>query len=204
VKQLASATILVLALAGCATVRTQLEDPLGSARAVHDFHAYRVQRVGIFAPRGSDVDAETALAFRDALADAFAASTPYEIVPLGEVDLEAVARLDSVRTGRTRPEPLLDIARRASIDALLVPRVVDYRPYEPVRIGMEVDLVAAETGLAIWTGRVRVDTGDAQTLEALEAWQVLTRSGGASEHAVDVLSPRRLGEFVAAELARLL
>jgi uncharacterized protein YceK len=199
-----AACLVLIGITGCAAVRTSLDAPLGTARAASDFHDYAVQRAGVVAPRGGELDPESALSLRDALASSFAAQTPWELVPIGEPELESVGWIDPVRTGRTRPEPLLDLARRAGLDALFVPHVVDYRPYEPARIGVEVDLVAVETGLTIWSGRVRIDTADQRTLDAIEAWQIVTRGGGASERAVDLLSPRRLGEFAAAELARLL
>lgn len=202
-------TVILSALAlfgavGCAASGTRAIVPIGTARASADFAAYDLHRVGVMPPRGADLDPELAEALRDALAQAFAAETPYEIVPLGPVELESIDRLDPVRTGRIPPAAILEVARRAGLDGVLVPRVVDLRPYEPVRLGLEVDLIAVETGLVTWSAQVRVDAGDSRTLDSIESWQEATRAGGESERAVDVLSPRRLGEFAAIQVAMLL
>lgn len=199
--------VLALALtgvAGCAGPATRSVVPIGTARASADFAAYDLHRVGVLPPRGEWLEPELGDALRDALAAAFAVETSYEIVPLGAIELESIQRLDPVRTGRIPPAAILEIARRAGLDAVLAPRVVDLRPYEPVRLGLEVDLIAVETGLVTWSAQVRVDTGDSRTLDAIEAWQMATRAGGESERAVDILSPRRLAEFAAAQVAMLL
>lgn len=198
------ALLVLLGLAGCAGPSSRPPIPIGTARAAADFDSYDVRRVGILPPRGEELDPEFALALRDALGGAFAAETSYEIVPLGASELESVGTLDPVRTGRTSPEAILEVAKRTGLDALLSARLVDLRPYEPVRLGLEVDLIVVETGLVIWSSQVRVDTGDIHTLEAIAAWQGSTRAGGETERAVDVLSPRRLGEFAAAQVAMLL
>lgn len=202
-KSLAIALGLTVA-AGCASSPAHEIVPLGSARAVSDFASYDLRRVGVLPPTGNDLDAELARSIAESLATSFAADTAYEIVPLGAVEMESVGALDPSRTGRVQAPAILELARRSGVDALLAARVVDLRPYEPIRFGLEVDLVAVETGLVVWTAQVRVDTADRRTLEAVEAWQWTTRTGGESERAVDLLSPRRMGEFAAAQASMLL
>jgi len=198
------AVLTVLGLVGCAGPASRPPIPIGTARAAADFESYDLRRVGVMPPQGDGLDPDFVLALRDSLAGAFSAETSYELLPLGAAELESVGTLDPVRTGKTRPETILEVARRTGLDGLLTARVVDLRPYEPVRLGIEVDLIAVETGLVIWSSQVRVDTGDAYTLEAIAAWQGSTRAGGEAERAVDLLSPRRLGEFAAAQVAMLL
>ncbi len=195
-----------LVLAACAACSsTQRTVPsIGTARAVAEFATYDIRRVGLLPPAGEGVDPEFSDALRDALATSFSAQTPYELVILGPTELEAVGRLDPARTGRTRAATVLELARRSALDAILTVRVVDLRPYEPVRLGLEVDLVTVETGLVAWSCRVRVDTADRTTREAMQAWQELVRSGGETERTVEFFSPRRIAEFAAAQAALLL
>jgi hypothetical protein len=198
------ACMVVAVASGCAATGPRAVVPIGTARASVDFATYDVRRVGVLPPRGENLDAEFAETLRDALRAAFASETPYEIVSIGAGELESLSAPDPTRTGRTRPRAVLELARRSRLDALLATRVVDFRPYEPVRLGLEVDLIAIDTGLVTWTAQVRVDVGDLATLDAIGAWQGARRAGGDSERAVDLLSPRRIAEFAAAQVAMLL
>lgn len=194
---------LALCTAACATSRDSIP-PIGTARASSDFATYDIRRVGIMPPHGEGLDPELAAGLRDALAAAFTAETRYELVPLGPSMMEAVAGLEPARTGRTSPEAVLDLARRASLDAVMSVCVTDLRPYEPLSLGLAIDLVVVETGLTTWSCTVRVDTGDTLTRDAIEVWQKAARTGGDTERAVDFLSPRRIAEFAAAQAAMLL
>ncbi len=194
----------MLALCACSSTGTKAMVPIGTARASADFASYDVHRVGVLPPRGDDVSDDLAEALRDAMRAAFASETSYELIPIGASELESISAPDSTRTGRTDPHTVLEVARRAGLDAILATRVVDFRAYEPVRLGLEVDLIAVETGLVTWSSQVRVDVGDQATLEAIRSWQESRRVGGANERAIDLLSPRRIAEFAAAQVAMLL
>ncbi len=195
--------LLALCSASCVATRGSVP-PIGTARASSDFATYDIRRVGVLPPHGEGLDPELAGALRDAIAAAFTAETRYELVPLTPSMMEAVAAFEPARTGRTRPEAVLDLARRASLDAVMSVCVTDLRHYEPLRLGLEIDLVVVETGLTTWSCTVRVDTGDTLTREAIEAWQEAMRVGGETDRAVDFLSPRRIAEFAAMQAAMLL
>jgi hypothetical protein len=189
--------------ASCATPRHSVPT-LGTARVASDFGAYAIRRVGVLPPQGVAFDSEFGLALRDALGATLALETPYELVPLGPEDLESVGSLDPARRGVASPQPVIVLARRAKLDALIASRVLDWRPYEPVRLGLELDLVSTETGLVIWSCGVRIDTGDAATRHAVSRWQELVRGSGETERSVDLLSPRRMAEFAALQVGLLL
>jgi len=197
--------MILVALCGASCVATRDSvPPIGTARASSDFATYDIRRVGVMPPHGEGLDPELAGALRDALAAAFTAETRYELVALTPSMMEAVATLEPARTGRTRPEAVLDLARRASLDAVMSVCVTDLRPYEPVRLSLEIDLIVVETGLTTWSCTVQVDTGDALTRESIAIWQHAVRGGDEAEHAVDFLSPRRIAEYAAAQAAMLL
>ena len=110
-----AALCILACLAACATAREQVP-PIGTASRSTEFDTYPLRRVGILLPEGEGMDAEFLRGLRDALATEIAATKPYEIVPLDEGDVEAVDRLDTARTGRIRPAPVLALARRSSLD----------------------------------------------------------------------------------------
>jgi hypothetical protein len=198
-----TALLLVLFLSACTTIR-QSVTPIGTANKSSDFETYQLRRVGLMLPEGDDVDPDFLRALRDALASEFTAATGYEIVPMGAADVEAVDRLEPARTGRIRPAPVLALARRSSLDAVITTRVMELRSYAPVRLVLGIDLIAVETGLVTWSGSVRVDTSDSGTRSAIESWHAALRGAGDSERALDMLSPMRIAEFAAVQAALLL
>ena len=198
-----AALCILACLAACATAREQVP-PIGTASRSTEFDTYPLRRVGILLPEGEGMDAEFLRGLRDALATEIAATKPYEIVPLDEGDLEAVDRLDTARTGRIRPAPVLALARRSSLDGLITTRVLELRAYAPVRLVISIDLIAVESGLVTWTGCVRVDSNDRDTRAAIRAWQSSIRGAGDNDRALDLMSPARIAEFAAVQAALLL
>jgi hypothetical protein len=199
----AAALCILAGLAACATARESVP-PIGTASRSSEFDTYTLRRIGLVLPEGEGIDPDFLRGLRDALATEIAAARPYEIVPLDEGDVEAVDRLDTARTGRIRPAPVLALARRASLDGLITTRVLELRAYPPVRVVVSIDLIAVETGLVTWSGCVRVDTSDRDTRAAIRAWQSAIRGAGDNERALDMMSPARLAEFAAAQAALLL
>ena len=194
---------LLLTMAACAAPRASVR-PLGTASKSSDFGDYSFQRIGVLMPEGEGLDPDFLRTLRDALASEFTAATSCEIVPLGESDTEAVSRLNPSRTGRIRPEPVLELARRSSLDGLITTRVLELRPYAPVRLVLSMDLIAVETGLVTWSGSVRVDTSDRETLAAIRSWHDAVRGGNETDQALDLLSPVRIAEFAALQAGLIL
>lgn len=195
--------LLVASMAACAAPRASVR-PLGTASKSADFDDYSFHRIGILLPEGEGIDPAFLRTLRDALASEFSAATSYEIVPLGQSDTEAVSRLDPARTGRIAPEPVIELARRTSLDGLITTRVLELRPYAPVRLVLSMDLIAVETGLVTWSGSVRVDTSDRETLAAIQSWHDAVRGGNDTDQALDLLSPAKIAEFAALQAGLIL
>jgi hypothetical protein len=194
---------LLFSMAACAAPRESVR-PLGTATKSSDFGNYALRRIGLLLPEGDAIDPAFRRTLRDALASELAAATSYEIVPLGEADVEAISRLDPARTGRISPAPVLELARRTSLDGLITTRVLELRPYAPVRLVLSMDLIAVETGLVTWSGSVRVDTSDRETLAAIRSWHAAVRGGNDTDQALDLLSPVRIAEFAALQAGLIL
>jgi hypothetical protein len=197
----------ILALALCAVAceaPRQSVTPIGTATKSSDFASYSMRRVGLLTPVGEGVDPDFLRALRDALASELTGATPYEIVPLNDIDVEAVEPLEPAHTGRVRVAPVLALAHRSSLDGVIATRVLELKPYAPVRLVLAIDLIAAETGLVTWSGSVRVDTADRDTLAAIRSWHAVVRGANESERALDMLSPLRIAEFAAVQTALIL
>lgn len=200
-----------LAFASCAT-SSKGSTSLATGRVAADFTSYSLHRIGVlpFEGEGSEgLDDESSRSLQAAFTAAIARRSSAEIVSLSSADLEAIHADDPFRTGRVDPKAILTLAHRANLDAICVGRVTEKRGYAPQRLGLAVELLACDTGLSIWSSSVHLDASEERVRSVLEAWCAAERgsdgtTGGATEGPeVYLLSPRRFGEFAAAQVARL-
>jgi len=204
-RRLALAACCALALAACASKRLAVGN-LARARVATDYASYRLVRVGLLPFRGAGVAPEQGRLLQAAFAQSIGAAARFEIVALDDADLEEVPASEPLRRGWTKPATVLALGRRYDLDALLVGTVTDAQAFAPQKLGLEIDLVATETGIAIWSSAVALDASEARGRQALEAWHAKNRAGGEGSESWELalISPRRFAEFAAAEVAATL
>ncbi len=195
-----AATLPFLLLgAGCLAPSERSIRLFSTAEVAGDFDSYEIRRVGLLPFAGAVLTDPERRQIQEALSAELARSTPYEIVLLQESDLEALEKSEPHRRGWYRPRTILGIARRHHLDGLLFGTVTSRRFYPPQSIGLEVDLVAAETGLAIWSSSVHLDAADPRVRAGLETYYE-----GEEDWRSALLSPERFARFAAFQVAALL
>lgn len=202
-----AAPLLLAALCSCSVLNPQGVEHLATAKVTPDFETYEVQRVGLLPLKGRALDAEHAEILQSAFYTELSQQTPYEIVPLGSADLEEVEQLESYVRGRFEPRMVIALARRFRFDAVLVGTVVDYQYFSPQRLSVQMDLVASETGAAIWSSSVQLDASSPRVREALEAYYRSSDSIEAEDGQgweIALLSPRLFAQFAAWQIAKML
>ena len=92
------------------------------------------------------------------------------------------------------------------VDAILFGTVTQSRFYPPQILSLQIDLVAAETGVVIWSSAVHLDANDKRVLEGLEIYYGRKTAGDESAPSweVSLLSPERFARFGAFQIACLL
>lgn len=203
----ALALLLLLPLCGCSSLVEQRVDHLATAQIASDFDTYSIKRVGILPPLGRGFDLHQTDALQGIVFTEFSQQAPYEFVPLKQHDLEEVVLNESYVRGAFEPAMIIELARRFHFDAMLVVTVIEGKIHDPQRIALSADLVASETGAAIWSGSVRLDASSDRVRNALEAFYDSSGSteiegGGGWELALH--SPRMFAQFAAWQLAQLL
>lgn len=175
---------------------------LATANVASDFDTYHLQRVGLVPLSGLDLDVDQERVLRSAIFTEFSRGTPYEIVPLDLNDLEEVPGSDPYRRGRYDPRTIIALARRYQLDGVFVTTVTDHQFFEPQRLSMQIDLVATETGVAIWNGSIHLDASSPDVRDSLRHY--CQRVDESESWEVNLLSPRSFAHFAAHQLARML
>ena len=80
--------------------------------------------------------------------------------------------------------------------------VTQERFYPPQLLSLQVDLVSADTGLVIWTGKVDLDASDERVLQGLRIYYGIEEDD--ETWRVALLSPERFARFAAFQIACLL
>ncbi len=201
----------VLALAalaaGCQSIvhpRDMPQAELARAKVASDFHTYRLRRVGILPPAGEDMAPATARALQEALFGEFSATAPFEIVLLAADDLAEIQLSDPYQRGVYKPETIVGISRRFHLDGMLVGTVLARQDYPPLRLDMHMDLVAAETGMAIWSSTIGLQSDRAPVQAGLEAYYGNGLPNTDDSWATALISPSQFSRFGANQLAATL
>ena len=197
------AALCALFLTGCVSA-PPVPATLGSAEVVSDFDTYELRRVGLLPLTCDALDTDMREAIETALLTELDAATSFEIVRLDPADLGEIPRSEPYRTGSYRPGTILALARRYHLDGLFLGTLTDQQFFAPMRLGLQVDLVAAETGLAVWTASVQLDTSRVDVKESLDAWSQVHLGESETGTHVAYISPSRLARFAAWQIARLL
>jgi hypothetical protein len=83
--------------------------------------------------------------------------------------------------------------------------VTQAQTFPPQVLGLQVELVASETGLVVWSASAQLDASDTNLLAHLERYQ-RSRGGGPDAHGeayqLTLLSPSRFARFAAYSVAQ--
>jgi hypothetical protein len=199
-------TLGLLALSSCASTNAPVQ-ALARAQVTPDFATYQIRRVGLMPIAGRSLDAEQKSVLEGALFTEFSNTTNYEVVPLQREDLEELNLGTSYLRGHYDPQTVIEVARRFRLDGSFVVTVTDYQFYAPQRLSIQVDLVASETGAAIWSSSLHLDATVDSVQRAVQAFyensgSMDNESGNGWE--IALLSPRLFAQFACWQVARLL
>lgn len=201
-------TVLLVAAALCvgACKSGKADAPiLARATIAEDFSTYRLRRVGVMPFQGASVGAEQSTDMQSVLGAEIQAAAPYEIVLLGVRDLEEVRAADAHRLGWYPPETVIALSRRYRLDALVFGTVTRQQQFPPQQLDVQVDLVAAETGVPVWSALVQLDAADPRVQDGLCAFYgTKGDDSGRPGWRIALLAPNRFARFAAWQVASLL
>lgn len=197
--------LLLLPLAtlpGCVSLNEPDMPRLANAIVTRDFESYSLTRIGLLPFTGRSVEPDQGLILQRALHAELSQSTPFEIVLLDGNDVAELEASDPYRRGWYKPKTIIGLSQRYELDAILFGTVSQERFFPPQLLALEVDLVAAETGLVVWSGSVDLDASDPRVVDGLKLFYGSAEDDQAWR--VALLSPERFARFAAFQIACLL
>jgi hypothetical protein len=199
---------LCCALAACKSAPTREDAQLfATARVVTDFESYDLHRVGLLPLVGQEVWSDQSEPVQSGFLSELSRTTPFEVVHLGTADLAEIPGSDPYRRGWYDPRTIIALAKRYQLDGVFVGTLADAQFFAPQRLAVQLDLVACETGAAIWSGSVHLDASDANVRDSLMTWATDATAmdyRGSEPTDLALLSPRRFARFAAWQLSQLL
>ncbi len=196
--------VALASLAACRAAPT-VTTPLGHASRSADRASYELRRVG-FLPIENRAGGEQDLnGLQGALALELARSARFEALVLDPADIEETVQSAPHRKGWYDPRTVLQLSQRFALDALVVTSLTQAQAYPPQQLVLQLDMIACETGLVVWTAHLQLDAADREVRQAIHAYRDARRSMEDQPEPVEwtLLSPERFARFAAYELARL-
>jgi hypothetical protein len=194
---------LLLFCAGCCLRRFTPEAvPIASSYAVPPSDGREILRV-VVPPfqddTGSPAQAEVA---RTALMRALGKKQRFEMIAVGEHELRDILPPTTFESGVIPRDVLLAAARRYRADVVLFGVLTQFRPYEPIVIGMSVELASVGTGEVVWSSSGLYDAGTKDVARDVHNYsdKQLASTASLEGWRINLLSPSRFTEYACSRL----
>ena len=193
------ALLVLVALAGCASDgATPPPVAIAQSHVQAPSDGRVIRRVVV--PPFEDVSGLPAEAegLRSAFIRALAQRQACEVVPLGAQHLRDVMPTGVMREGVVPRDTLIALARRFRADGVLFATVTHWKPYEPMSLGLRVDLVSASTGEVIWNAHGLFDAARQDVQQDVRNWHDTDQASTTSLEGwrVALISPARFAAYV--------
>lgn len=197
----------VLVLAGsCHYDHTPSEVPLASSYSQPSSDGRDIMRVVVPPFQDHTGSPRQAEVVRTALMRALGKRQRFELIPVGEHELREFLPPDVFDSGIISRETLLAAARRYRADAVLFGVLTQFRPYEPLVIGMSVELASVGTGEVVWSSSALYDAASKDVTQDVHNYNNVQLAGTTSLEGwrIILMSPSRFTEYACARIAATL
>lgn len=198
--------LLVLALTGCAHRRTPEPVPVATSYAQPAADGRDILRVVVPPFQDQTGSPRQAEVVRTAMMRALAKRQRFELIPVGENELREFLPPSTFESGIIARETLLVAARRYRADGVLFGVLTQFRPYEPLVIGMSVELASVGTGEVVWSSSGLYDAASREVTQDAHNFNNTRLAGTSSLEGwrIMLMSPSRFTEYACSRIAETL
>lgn len=94
----------------------------------------------------------------------------FEVVPSNREAEKLLGRTDLITNGVFNRADMARIGDRFKVDALIFGSILQYRPYEPLALGLKVQMVSTDTGAVVWAVEQIFDSSEHSVYRAAKAY----------------------------------
>ena len=107
--------------------------------------------------------------------------------------------------GTVNLNTLLTLRKKYDVDAIIFGNITNYRPYEPMLLGVKVGMVSTDTGVVVWSADGVFDSNENEVAELVKQYFESTHQKSALYGwKLILLSMRRYSQFVANQITETL
>ncbi len=130
----------------------------------------------------------------------------FELIPLGETELREVLPRETFQSGTIAKDMLISAARRYRADGVLFGVVTHYRPYDPLVLGLKLEMASADTGAVVWATSGLYDAATLDVTQDVHNYHDTQLAGSSSLEGwrLILMSPSRFTDYACARLAATL
>jgi hypothetical protein len=142
-------------------------------------------------------------AVRQALMRAIGKRQKFEMIPVGEHELREFLPPSTFESGIIPRDVLLAAARRYRADGVLFGVLTQFRPYEPLVLGMSVELASVGTGEVVWSSSGLYDAGTQAVTQDVHNYSntQLARTSSLEGWRIVLMSPSRFTDYACSRVA---
>jgi hypothetical protein len=137
-------------------------------------------------------------ALQDVLVAELNKTKAFEVIPLSAVQLVSLTGKNRWGSDEVLPQGLIKtIKESVACDAILFPKLTQFRPYLPIAIGWNLKLVECKDGRILWSTDETFDSGDGAVANAARQYyhDHLNQPEPLSDSRSILSSPRRFGQY---------
>jgi hypothetical protein len=142
-------------------------------------------------------------AVRLALMRALGKRQRFELIPVGEHELREFLPPSTFETGIIPRDVLLAAARRYRADGVLFGVLTQFRPYEPLVVGLSVELASVGTGEVVWSASGLYDAATLAVTKDVHNFHStqLAGTGSLEGWRIILMSPSRFTDYACSRVA---
>jgi hypothetical protein len=199
-----AATLAIFLLPGCCVQKcTPPAVPVASSYANSPTDGRDVLRVVVPPFQDETGSPGQTEVVRDALLRALAKRQRFELIPVGEHELREFLPPATFDSGVIPRDVLLAAARRYRADGVLFGVLTQFRPYEPLVVGMSVELASVGTGEVVWSASGLYDAATKGVSQDVHNFHDTQLAGTCSLEGwrIILMSPSRFTDYACSRLA---
>jgi hypothetical protein len=165
--------------------------------------ASALRRVAVLPLHRADNIGRAVSAMDDSMTTALRELAIHEVLSISIKQRELLLPDDVIKSNRISTKQLLAIRDELQVDGILIGRIEHFNSYDPLAIGLTVDLISCLDGSVVWSATGHFDGARQDVQYEVERWHEREiKSDGIAGWKVTLQSPKLFTRFIAERMVK--